>query len=92
VCALGWEHRNSRGLFVSCLLWLYLLLSYLTIISFFCFISLDTVESEMSLIQKNNIDWFLTLDETHHKFLTVSAKGGAAVGRYINPSFPFSGD
>ncbi len=57
-----------------------------------CFILLDGVESKMGLIHEDNVDWFLTLTETHHKFLTVGAKGGAAAGGYINPSFPCSGE
>ncbi len=31
----------------------------------FCFIS-DEVESEMSLIHEDDVDWFLTMDETNH--------------------------
>ncbi len=56
--------------------------------SFVCvlFIS-DSVESEMSLIHEDDVNWFLTLDETHHKFSTEDAKVGAAAGRYMNPSF-----
>ena len=56
-----------------------------------CFIS-DGVESEMSLVHEDDVDWFLTLDETHHKFSTVGAKGGATAGRYVNPSYPRSGE
>jgi hypothetical protein len=52
-----------------------------------CFIS-DGVESEMSLVHEDDVDWFLTLDETHHEFSTVGAKGGATAGRYVNPSYP----
>ena len=55
----------------------------------FCFIS-DEIESEMSLIHEDDVDWFLTMDKTHHLFLTVGAKGGATAGRYTNPSFPRS--
>jgi len=46
----------------------------------------------MRLVHKDDVNWFLTLDETHHEFLTVGARGGAAAGRYINPSFPWSGE
>jgi hypothetical protein len=52
----------------------------------------DAVESKMGLVHKDNVDWFLTLDETHHEFLVVGARGGAAAGCYINPSFPWSGE
>ncbi len=92
LCSLGWEHR-SRGLYVSCLVLFALLLLYLTIVPVFCcFILLDAVKSKMGLIHKDNVNWFLTLDETHHEFLTVGSKGGATAGWYINPSFPCSGE
>ena len=42
----------------------------------------------MSLVHEGDVDWFLTLDETHHEFSTVGAKGGATAGRYVNPSYP----
>jgi hypothetical protein len=38
----------------------------------------------MSLIHEDDVDWFLTMDETHHLFSTVGAKGGATAGRYTN--------
>jgi hypothetical protein len=46
----------------------------------------------MGLVHEDDVDWFLTLDETHHEFSTVGARGGAAAGRYVNPSFPRSGE
>ena len=46
----------------------------------------------MGLVHEDDVDWFLTLDETHHEFSTVGARGGAAAGRYINTSFPRSGE
>ena len=52
----------------------------------------DAVESKMGLVLEDDVDWFLTLDETHHKFLTVGARDGAAAGHYINPSFPQLGE
>jgi hypothetical protein len=58
---------------------------------FVCFIA-DAVESKMGLVHEDDVNWFLTLDETHHEFLMVGARGGAAAGRYINPSFPWSGE
>ena len=48
--------------------------------------------SEVGLVHPDDVDWFLTMDETHHEFTTVGAKGGASAGRYINPSFPRSGE
>jgi hypothetical protein len=45
----------------------------------------------MGLVYKEDVDWFLMLDETHHKFSRVGARGGAA-GLYVNPSFPWSGE
>jgi len=47
----------------------------------------DAVESKMGLVHEDDVDWFLTRDETHHEFSTVGARGGAAAGRYINPLF-----
>jgi hypothetical protein len=46
----------------------------------------------MGLVHKDDVNWFLTLDETHHEFSMVGARGGAAAGRYINPSFSRSGE
>jgi len=46
----------------------------------------------MGLVHEDDVNWFLTLDETHHELLTVGARGGAAAGRYINPLFPWSGE
>jgi len=48
--------------------------------------------SEVGLVHPDDVDWFLTMDETHHEFTTVGAKVGASAGRYINPSFPRSGE
>jgi len=31
----------------------------------------------VGLVHEDNVDWFLTLDETHHEFSTVGAKGDA---------------
>jgi hypothetical protein len=68
-------------------------LPYLTVVTVFCcFILLDAVESKMGLVHKDEVNRFLTLDNTHYKFLTVGAKGGAAAGWYINPSFLCSGE
>jgi hypothetical protein len=52
----------------------------------------DAVESEVGLVHEDDVDRFLTLNETHYEFSIVGAKGGATVGRYINPSFPRSGE
>ena len=46
----------------------------------------------MGLVHEDDVDWFLTLDETHHEMSTVGAKGGATAGRWVNPSFPRSGE
>jgi hypothetical protein len=45
----------------------------------------------VGLVHEDNVDWFLTLDKTHHEFSTVGTRGGAAAVRYVNPSFPWSG-
>ncbi len=52
----------------------------------------DGVESKVGLVHEDNVKWFLTLDETHHKFSAVGAKGGANAGRYANSSFPRLGE
>jgi len=52
----------------------------------------DAVESKMGLVHEDDVDWFLTLDETHHELSTVGMRGSAAAGRYINPSFPRLGE
>ena len=46
----------------------------------------------MSLIHEDDVNWFLTTDETLHLFSTVGTKSGATAGRYTNPSFPRSGE
>ena len=46
----------------------------------------------MGLVHKDDVDWFLMLDETHHEFSTVGMRGGAAAGHYVNTSFPRSGE
>ena len=83
--------KDERGLIRTCLC-LFTSIPTITKLAFlFCFIS-DEIESEMSLIHEDDVDWFLTMDETHHLFSTVGAKGGATAGRYTNPSFPRSGE
>ena len=62
-----------------------------TIFMFVHFIA-NTVESKMGLVHEDNVDWFLTLDETHQDFSMVGVRGGAATGCYINPPFPQSGE
>ena len=52
----------------------------------------DAVKSEVGLIHKDDVDWFLTLNKTHYDFSTMGTKGGAMVGRYINPLFLRSGE
>ena len=81
--------KDERGCIRMCSC-LFTSIPTLTKLAFlFCFIS-DEIESEMSLIHEDDVDWFLTMDKTHHLFLTVGAKGGATAGRYTNPSFPRS--
>ena len=41
----------------------------------------------MGLVHEDNVDWFLTLDETHHEMSTVGVKGGATAGRWVYPLF-----
>ena len=52
----------------------------------------DGTESEISLIHPDDVDWFITLDETHHELTTRGNKGGSTTIRYANPSFARSGD
>ncbi len=46
------------------------------------------VESKISLVHPDDAHWFITVDETHHKFLTKGKKGGLTAIRYTNLSFP----
>ena len=46
----------------------------------------------MSLIHPDDVDWFVTLDETHHKLSNEGNKGGMSTTRWANGSFPRSGD
>jgi hypothetical protein len=83
--------KDERGFIRTCSC-LFTSISTITKLAFlFCFIS-DEFESEMSLIHEDDVDWFLTMDETHHLFSTIGVKGGATAGRYTNPSFPRSGE
>jgi len=52
----------------------------------------DGVESEVSLVHDNDAAWFITLDETHHEFTTAGKKGSASHGKWVNESFPRSGE
>ncbi len=40
----------------------------------------DGVESELSLVHPNDVDWFITLDETHHELTARGNKGGSTIG------------
>ena len=55
-------------------------------------ILLDGQWSEISLIHPDDVDWFLSMDETHHRFSTEGNKGGSTTIRYANSSFARSGD
>jgi hypothetical protein len=37
----------------------------------------DRTESKISLLHPDDIDWFITLDETYHKLTTPGNKGGS---------------
>ena len=50
------------------------------------------LESEVSLVHLDDIYWFLTVDETHHKLSSEGNKGGSTELRWYNPSFPRSGE
>jgi hypothetical protein len=52
----------------------------------------DGVESEVTLVHENDAAWFVTLDETHHEMTTAGKKGSASSGRWVNGSFPRSGE
>ena len=52
----------------------------------------DDVESDLSLVHPDDVDWFITLDETHHELTTRTNKGGSMTTRYANSSFARSGD
>ena len=48
--------------------------------------------SEISLIHEDDINWFITQDETHHEYDTIGHKGGSTATRWANNSFPRSGE
>jgi len=57
--------KDERGFIRKCSC-LFTSISTISKLAFlFCFIS-DEVESEMSLIHEDDVDWFLTMDETNH--------------------------
>ena len=57
-----------------------------------CFVSLDGVESSISLIHKDDINWFLTCDETHHAYSSEGSNGGPQTIRFACNSFQRSGE
>ena len=50
------------------------------------------MQSEISLIHPDDINWFLTCDETHHAFSNEGYKGGSTAQRYSTSSFHRSGE
>ena len=46
----------------------------------------------MSLVHPDDVDWFVTLDETHHRYSSQGNKGGQSELRFACPSFPRVGD
>jgi hypothetical protein len=52
----------------------------------------DGVESDLSLMHPDDVEWFIMLDETHHELTTRGNKGGLTTIRYANASFARSGD
>ena len=50
------------------------------------------VESECSLIHPDDVNWFMTMDETRHQFSSKGNKGGQTQLRYASASFPRVGD
>jgi hypothetical protein len=60
--------------------------------SLFLEIFADGVESELSLVHPDDVDWFITLDETHRDLMTQGNKGRLTTICYANISFVRSGD
>jgi hypothetical protein len=52
----------------------------------------DGIESKVTLVHENDAAWFITLDETHHEMMMAGKKGSASSGRWVNGSFPWSGE
>ena len=50
------------------------------------------VPCEVSLVHPDDVDWFVTLDETHHRYSSKGNKGGQSELRYACSSFPRVGD
>ncbi len=51
-------------------------ITHLSFLSYLLFAISDRVQSDISLIHPNDINWFLTCDETHHPFSNEGHKGG----------------
>ena len=65
-----------------------MLISFIVIVDEFT----DGVMSSISMIHPDDIDWFVTMDETHHAFSSKGNKGGSTKQRYANASFPRTGE
>jgi hypothetical protein len=50
------------------------------------------VKSNCSLVHEDDVDHFIVMDETHHKFSTGGNKGGSSESRYSCSSFSRPGD
>ena len=53
---------------------------------------LDGEESSISLIHPDDINWFLTCDETHHAYSSEGTNGGSQSIRFASNSFQRSGE
>ena len=62
-------------------------ITHLSFLSFLLIAILDGVQSDISLIHPDDINWFLTCDETHHVFSNEGHKGGSTAQRYTSSSF-----
>ena len=49
------------------------------------------VESEISLIYKDDINYFLVVNKTHPVYSTRGSKGGLTKMKNSNPSYPHAG-
>jgi hypothetical protein len=49
----------------------------------------DGIEAELSLVHPHDVDWFITLNKTHHELMTQS---NTMTICYVNASFARSGD
>jgi hypothetical protein len=67
-------------------------ITHLSLLSYLLFAISDGVQSDILLIYPDDINWFLTCDETHHPFSHEGHKGGSTAQCYSTSLFHHSGE